>query len=271
MCFYKGIKTNVNLNITLGETDLDLSGFEPLFKEVEVGFDFSPSVVVINENGTLQPRIMEWGFIPSYIRDGNELLRMRSGYTDSTGKFHPPMDLLNARVETVFQNLYKDAAQKRHCLVPATHFFEWRHLPKINKKTGKPLKTTDKYPYVIQVKQQEWFWMAGIWQGWTDRQTGEYLENYAIITQPANELMKKIHNSKERMPAILTNQQAYDFLNTSAEQETLAVLSDIFPSNKLQAHTIQKDFRMSSEPLLPVIYTMIEEAEKGTVENGKLF
>jgi putative SOS response-associated peptidase YedK len=34
-------------------------------------------------------------------------------------------------------------------------------------------------------------------------ENGELVKTYAIVTQPANELMSEIHNTKQRMPLIL--------------------------------------------------------------------
>jgi putative SOS response-associated peptidase YedK len=44
--------------------------------------------------------------------------------------------------------------------------------------------------------------MAGIWQPWTDKATGEYVETFSIVTTKANKLMEQVHNSKTRMPTI---------------------------------------------------------------------
>ena len=39
--------------------------------------------------------------------------------------------------------------------------------------------------------------MAGIWQPWTDRETGEYVETFAIVPIKASKLMEQIHNTKK--------------------------------------------------------------------------
>jgi len=54
--------------------------------------------------------------------------------------------------------------------------------------------------------------MAGIWQPWTDKETGEYVESFAIVTTKANQLMGQTHNTKKRMPAILNDDLAYEWL-----------------------------------------------------------
>ena len=42
--------------------------------------------------------------------------------------------------------------------------------------------------------------LAGLWERWKDRDTGEKVETYTIITGPPNEVAGKIHN---RMPVII--------------------------------------------------------------------
>ena len=68
-----------------------------------------------------------------------------------------------------------------------------------------PLKTANKYPYYISLKDRGYFYMAGIWQPWNDKTTGEHVETFAIITSKANKLMEQVHNSKKRMPTILNH------------------------------------------------------------------
>src|SRR5215212_1795191 len=67
-------------------------------------------------------------------------------------------------------------------------------------KSGKRLKTPGKYPYHIGVKDSPYFFIAGVWQNWTDKDTGETIPTAALITTFANGLMRQIHNSKLRMP-----------------------------------------------------------------------
>lgn len=38
--------------------------------------------------------------------------------------------------------------------------------------------------------------MAGIWQPFTDKETGETMDTFAIVTTKANALMEQLHNHK---------------------------------------------------------------------------
>ena len=62
------------------------------------------------------------------------------------------------------------------------------------------------YPYFITLPEKEYFFMAGIWNPWKGR------DSSAITTAPANALMAEVHNKKKRMPTILTEELAYEWM-----------------------------------------------------------
>jgi putative SOS response-associated peptidase YedK len=151
--------------------------------------------------------------------------------------------------------MYREAAIKRRCLVLSTGFYEWRHVFPLNKRTGQPLKTANKIPYHITVKDREYFYMAGIWQPWTDATTGEYVESFAIVTTTANKLMEQVHNSKKRMPTILNEDLAYEWIFGKLEEKRITeIAKTMFPSEQMEAYTIAKDFRGALEPTKPFVY-----------------
>jgi hypothetical protein len=62
---------------------------------------------------------MEWGFIPSYLKSREDVAKMRNGYKDATGKYRPPVIMLNAVCEELLApgKIYREAGLKRRCLV----------------------------------------------------------------------------------------------------------------------------------------------------------
>lgn len=107
----------------------------------------------------------------------------KGGTNPKTGKYNVPILTLNAIGEELFEKVtYKKAAMERRCFILSSGFYEWRHIFPPNKRTGLPTKTAIKYPYHIGLKNKEYFFMAGIWQPWTDKLTGEYVESFAIVT-----------------------------------------------------------------------------------------
>lgn len=253
MCYYNGQKVTRAEFIRLKQLEKAVAKYDFLNRDLQVGFDYSMNAVLkrvpdIEDFDIVQ---MEWGFIPSYLKTREDVNKMRFGYKDATGKFKPPITTLNAVAEEMLApgKIYRDAALHRRCLVLSSGFFEWRHIHQLNKRTGEPLKTADKYPYHITVRNREYFYMAGIYQPWTDKATGETVESFAIVTTAANTLMEQVHNSKKRMPCILNEDLAYEWLfGDLSEQRIREIGMTQFPAEQMQAVTIAKDFRDTINP-----------------------
>ena len=97
--------------------------------------------------------------------------------------------------------------------------------------------------------------MAGIWTPWTDRATGEYVETFAVVTTKANALMEQIHNSKMRMPTILNDDLAWEWLLGNPDEKRISEIAQFqYPSNEMEAYTISKDFREALDPAEPFLY-----------------
>ena len=256
MCYYNGQKVTRVEYIRLKQLEKAVANYDFLSRDLQVGFDYSMNAVLKPLDGQEDFDIvqMEWGFIPGYLKTREDVFKMRNGYKESTGKFRPPMITLNAVSEELLLpgKIYRDAALARRCLVLSTGFYEWRHVYPLNKRTGQPLKTATKYPYYISVKDKTYFYMAGIWQPWTDRATGEYVETFAVVTTKANKLMEQVHNSKKRMPTILDEDLAYEWMfGDPDEKRILEMAATQYPAGEMQACTIAKDFRNSLEPAAP--------------------
>ena len=259
MCYYNGQKVSKTEFLKLLQLEKALKDFDFLNKELSTGFDYSLNAVVRPKEGEIDFDIvqMEWGFVPAYIRNREQLGKMRLGYKDSAGKFHPPLTTLNATAEEMLKpgKIYREAALKRRCLVLSSGFFEWRHVNPLSKKTGLPLKATINYPYHITIKEHEYFYMAGIWQPFIDTQTGETVDTFAIVTTKANPLMEQVHNSKKRMPTILPDELAYEWIFGELSEERIQQIGSYqYDYREMDACTISKEFRASLDPTAPFAY-----------------
>lgn len=91
--------------------------------------------------------------------------------------------------------------------------------------------------------------MAGIYQPWTDKETGETINTFAIVTTKANDLMEQVHNVKKRMPLILTEDLAHEWLLGNLAQQRITEIANFqFSSDEMTAHTVAKDFRTALDP-----------------------
>jgi len=266
MCYYNGQIVTRSEFIRLMELEKAVAKYDFLDQDIQKGFAYGKSAVLkpndLKSNFDIVQ--MEWGFIPSYLKTREDVKKMRSGYKDASGKYHPPLTTLNAKGEELLLpgKIYRDATLKRRCLVLSTGFYEWRHIFPKNKRTGEPLKTAVKYPYYISLKDQEYFYMAGIWQAWTDRQTGEEVETVSIVTTDANYLMKQVHNSNNRMPTILSDELAWEWMMDDLPEERITQLATYqYPTEFMRAYTIDKDFRTSVEPSKGFTYEELPSLE----------
>jgi putative SOS response-associated peptidase YedK len=146
---------------------------EPLAEALEPRYNIAPtqSVPVISNRGERHLETMRWGLVPHWADDLSIGHRM-----------------INARGESLAEKpAFRDAYARRRCLVPADGFYEW-------KRAGK--KRT---PYYFHLPDHHLFGFAGLWERWKDPE-GEWLLSFTIITAPANELVRPIH---DRMPVVI--------------------------------------------------------------------
>ena len=161
-------------------------------------------------------------------------------------------DFLNAVSEELLlkNKVYRQAALKRRCIILSTGFYDWRHIFPPNKRTGEPRKTPEKYPYRVMIKGREYFWLSGIWNPWSDADTGEHVESCAIVTTKANLVMEQIHNSKKRMPAMLDDSRAFDWMFKSLDEKGISEIATWqMPWEELSYYSLAKGFLNSTDPL----------------------
>jgi putative SOS response-associated peptidase YedK len=239
MCFYYAVvKTNAKTLIQNGIiTDQQLSLFSD--KQFVTGFDFPVMPVISSENtGIIQ--MYRWGFVPAQTQS-----------TEQANAFLAQYNTLNAKAENLFESrLFGKAIKTQRCLVLCSGFFEWRH-----KNPDK--KNSEKYPFYVSLKDDGMFVFGGIWEKYTDRETGEIIHTYAIITTQANELMELVHNSKKRMPLIIEPENALKWLEPDLSDEGIKSFFKLFDADKLKATPIKKinpKLQYENDPGITVYY-----------------
>jgi putative SOS response-associated peptidase YedK len=248
MCFYNGIDVNRAEHIRLKGLEVEIGMYrEQLQNPLQSGFMYGqwPVLKPVRGGSGAELVMMHWELIPHYMRNLSELEHFRKGgLNEKTGRKDPPRNTLNAIGEEMLDKVtYRDAALKRRCLVLSSGFYEWRHF--IPPGTGKDVA----YPYRIVLPGQEYFFMAGIWQPWTDRESGETLDTFSIVTTKANRLMEQVHNKRKRMPLILTEDLAWEWIQDGLTTERIREIAHFgFPSERMRAYTIHRDFRQSEDP-----------------------
>jgi putative SOS response-associated peptidase YedK len=120
--------------------------------------------------------------------------------------------------------MFRSAFKSRHCLVPATGFYEWQ------KTAG-----GGKVPMFIHPARAAIFAFAGLWEAWTPPDGGEVLRTFTIITVDPNDLMAEIH---DRMPVILPPAAWSTWLDLETSPADLRELLASYPSTQMRAHAV---------------------------------
>jgi putative SOS response-associated peptidase YedK len=192
--------------------------------EVQPRYNIAPTqtIAAIRE-GSNQERelvMLRWGLVPFWAKDPSIGNRM-----------------INARAETVAEKpSYRAAFRHRRCIVLADGFYEWHR------------QNDTKTPYYISLASQEPFALAGLWESWTDKQSGESLQTTTLITTEANEFMRPLHH---RMPVVMQAATADEWL--AGSEELLQQAADRTPA--MQAWPVDRkvnNARNEGEELIDV-------------------
>ncbi len=165
-------------------------------------------IPIITRKTDNELELAKWGLVPHWAKDP------KIGYK-----------MINARAETILEKpSFKKPFLTQRCLVPASGFYEWETTTK-----GKP-------PYYIQLKTQDHFAFAGVYDIWQTPERQE-LKTCTIITTAANQLISSLH---ERMPVILPPEAERIWLDN--ELRDPGVLLDLlkpYPENAMQMHQLE--------------------------------
>jgi putative SOS response-associated peptidase YedK len=153
----------------------------PLGESVEVRtrFNVCPgddvAAVTTGREGEPRGELLRWGLVPFFATDPKTGFKM-----------------INARAETIAEKpAYRDAFERRRCLVIADGFYEWERRP-----------AQPKLPWWVTRSDAAPFAFAGLWSIW-HAPDGSALRTCTIVTTEANTALRDVH---DRMPVMLTDQ-----------------------------------------------------------------
>ena len=167
---------------------------------------YIPAVVQRDGQNILESFL--WGLIPSWAKDS------------SIGN-----KMINARAETIAEKpSFKNAFQKRRCLIPADGFYEWQKLGKMKK------------PFRFSLKSGKPFGFAGLYETWLSPEN-ESVHTCTIITTEPNKLMQPIH---DRMPVIVGKKLEASWIDPGNhnQKELLAILQP-YPSEEMMMSPVE--------------------------------
>lgn len=129
-------------------------------------------VILIGKDGTPGVTRLTWGLVPSWAEDPSVGAKM-----------------FNARSETIREKpAYREAFERRRCVVPISGFYEWETLRELKRKK----------PWYVAPEDGSIMLLAGVWERWTAGDAR--LDTFSIVTTEACGRMSEIH---ERSPVML--------------------------------------------------------------------
>jgi len=169
----------------------------------------APILVFRGDRLRLEPS--RWGLVPIWMWK-----RAGEGRTPTK---RVPEGFINARVETAPNKpSFRSAFRARHCLVPATGFYEWQQT------------ASGKQPYFVRMVGEDvarrdqaelLMFMAGLYEPCPSMDEGQPVPaptSFTILTMDADAAMRPIH---ERMPVILASDALLTWLCVQGDKGEL--------------------------------------------------
>lgn len=166
---------------------------------VQTSYNVAPGdkALVITNDKPNELQEFQFGLTPRWAKKQMFLINARSeGDNNKEDDIH-----YSGEMGIVEKPAFRDAIQSRRCIILANGYIEGPKKERLNK------------PYLISKQEDQLFSFAGIWDKWTDPETGELVNSFSIITTVSNKETLEIgHN---RSPVILDYHNENKWLNTN--------------------------------------------------------
>jgi putative SOS response-associated peptidase YedK len=163
---------------------------------------------IVSTEGTRTLERMRWGLVPGWWPKPLKELKLAT---------------FNARAETVDEKpMFRSAFKHKRCLIPVSGYYEWQDTP------------GGKQPWYFTARDgSPALTIAGLWDEWTNPESGKPLKSCTMIITEPNEFVAEVH---DRMPVLLTEQQFDPWLTGEVGVEYLKPA----PNNFLQKWPVSK-------------------------------
>lgn len=174
-----------------------------------------PLLPVMTNEGNGKGQLISWGLIPHWCKDAAQAKTSAS-------------QNLNARGESIFEKpSFRGPAKNKRCLIFLESFYEYHSYKK------------KKYPFRVKRKDGETIVVAGLWEDWVDKDTGEIKRTCTMVTTKANPVMHRIHNTDEpRMIVILNPEEGKEWIKATDDLDSIKKLIKPLPGDQLEAYPV---------------------------------
>lgn len=211
---------NIEINLTREQLEkrfnAKLNKDLPYRKQNRVSAFTLPACPIVCCETPEEIKLLNWGLIPFWVRNKDAANSIR-------------MKTFNARSETLTEKpSFRHLIKSKKCIVLTNGFYEWQTRGKV------------KQPFFIGVRDEEATALAGLHDQWANKETGELLNTFTIITTQANPLMEVIHNTKKRMPVILHEKDEQAWIDESLSTEKSLAFLKPFDERRMFAEEVDK-------------------------------
>lgn len=215
------------------------SAVEREFPRLHAWWRFAPSFNVSTRNNVPVIRLheseaegvmMRWGLIPDWAE----------GDASKACTTHAPAEQLD-RCKSFSGAWWRN----QRCILPISGFYGWQ-------------LTSQHYlqPYFARLVNRSVFGVAGIWDRSVNKDEDDVIESCAIITVPPNPLLADVHNTSQRMPAILHRDEYDSWLHGSTARARSLLRT--YPEDRMVAHAVSpriNSLKYDDEQLIrPVLF-----------------
>lgn len=194
---------------------------------VEADFSISPNIapgekaLVITDQDPKKAQLFTFGFSPSWAKKRMYVINARSEgdhnkendprYTGTKGIISKPM--------------FRKAIRSQRCLVIADAFVEGTVKERLSK------------PYLVYKSgSKRPFCLAGIWDEWIDKESGEVHRGFAVITTAPTSLMQQIPH--HRSPLVLPQEDEQRWISPDLTLSEVTSMLTPFDDREFNAYPI---------------------------------
>lgn len=197
--------------------------------KVSEGLEYAPNynispgsyAPVITDDNPKTLSLLQFGLTPFWAKKPMYLFNARTegdSNPENSPEYHGAKGIIT-------KPAFRKPIRSQRCLVIADAFIEGTFQEKLSK------------PYVVYLRDRERpFSFAGIWDSWVNRETGEVIRSFAIITTVANELLQRLPH--HRSPVILPRKYEQDWLNNDLPLADVTRVLEPFPADRMNAYPI---------------------------------
>jgi len=208
--------------------------FQVDVSEVLERFKLSPNIspgedaLVITNKDPDKVQLFQFGFTPFWAKKKMYVINARS--EGDHNKENDPK--YNGAKGILAKPMFRKAIRSQRCLVIADAFIEGTTTKRLSE------------PYLVyRGGKKRPFAMAGIWDEWVDKESGEMTSSFAVLTTPPNELLQKIPH--HRSPLILPQEDEKKWLSNDTPLEEITAMMQPFDDSDFNAYPISIGIKSS--------------------------